>query len=174
MEAKGYFPYYEDLEVIAEIDIRGRFMMMACDLEWSLFCIMLYCNAFNPKKVRRYKKMMMAQKIDCTIADLKHYNMNYFLEFEDSFDMLEEFKELRNYFGHCRMRFEESQKPSYFEVFYVDEVNGQEKILTKHFTFAYIKDAINRFRKQQMVFVSLISRLQQEFLLKNAEHQEFF
>jgi hypothetical protein len=30
MEPKGFIPYFEEPKVMAEIDIRGRFMMMAC------------------------------------------------------------------------------------------------------------------------------------------------
>lgn len=168
MEPKGHLPYYENLDILAEVELRGRFMMMACDLEWQLFSIMIYCNVFDQKKTRKYKGMMMAKKIDCTIADLKKYNLDYYSEFKDAFDSLEEFKKLRNYFGHNRMRFEEAKHPSNFSFFYIDESNGAERIHQKSYTMSEMLDAIKRFRKLQQVFMTLVGRLQEEAISKYA------
>ncbi len=37
MEPKGFIPILDDPKTLVEIDIRGRFLMMACDIEWTLF-----------------------------------------------------------------------------------------------------------------------------------------
>ena len=65
MEPKGYMPYFEDPKIIAEIDIRGRFMMMAVDIEWSMLQIILYSapDPNNHRRVGRFEGMMMNEKI---------------------------------------------------------------------------------------------------------------
>jgi hypothetical protein len=55
-----------------EMEIRGRFLMMACDIEWTMLMIMTHC-APNPLEQRDFKDMRMHNKIECTIADLKRH-----------------------------------------------------------------------------------------------------
>jgi len=43
MQPKGYVPVYDNFETIVAIDIRGRFLMMACDIEFTLLYLMMYC-----------------------------------------------------------------------------------------------------------------------------------
>jgi len=79
-EPKGYIPIYEDVKTIAEIDIRGRFIMMACDVEWTMLYIMMYSSPDPINQLRRFNsdEMRMDNKIECTISDLKKYKPHYY------------------------------------------------------------------------------------------------
>jgi hypothetical protein len=44
-----------------EMEIRGRFLMMACDIEWTMLMIMTHC-APNPLEQRDFKDMRMHNK----------------------------------------------------------------------------------------------------------------
>ena len=45
-----------------EIEIRGRFLMMACDIEYCLLNIIMFCNPDpgNHERVGQFKEMRMA------------------------------------------------------------------------------------------------------------------
>lgn len=173
MEPLGYLPYYEKLEILAEIDIRGRFMMMAADIEFTLMNIMVYSAPDPLNSLRRFKKMMMHEKIQNTITDLKNYKPDLYKNYAEHLKQLWEFKEIRNHLAHNILRFEQSEKPTYFEVIYVDEELGIQHIRTKEYTINYISDVIKRFRKLNMTLSNLHRTVQDEFILKNEINKPF-
>lgn len=163
MEPKGYMPYFEEPNILAEIDIRGRFMMMACDIEWSMVNIIMYSTTDpnNHHRVNQFKGMMMHQKIECMISDLKKYHLKFYAEYKDYIDMLMEFKEVRNDMGHYRLEFDDSLRS--FKMPYIGEENGELKILWKRYNLEQMKDIISRFRKVNLKLMELVSRLYDQY-----------
>lgn len=73
----------EAIQELAEIDIRGRFMNMACDMEMAMLHIMVYCSPDPYNQKRKFYKMFMHEKIQNTIADLKNYKPQLYKKYED-------------------------------------------------------------------------------------------
>ena len=148
MEPKGYMPYFEDIEVIADIDIRGRFMQMSADIEWSMLHIILYSapDPNNHRRVNQFEGMMMNEKIECTICDLKKNKPYYYSEYKEYLDMLLKFKEVRIDMGHYRLNFEDKTLQS-FKMPYIGNVCGELRVLYKTYTLSQMKDIVDRFRK---------------------------
>lgn len=175
MEPKGFMPYFEEPNVMVEIDIRGRFMMMACDIEWSMLNIILYSTTDpnNHHRVNQFKGMMMHEKIECTICDLKKYHPNLYNEYKDYLDMLIEFKEVRNDMGHYRLDFEDATLKS-FKMLYIGEENGELRVLWKKYTLEQMKDIVTRFRKANIKLMELVMKLYAEYNSRNVNSQSFF
>lgn len=169
MEPKGYMPYFEEPKVIAEIDIRGRFMMMACDIEWSMLNIIMYSTTDpnNHHRVNQFKGMMMHEKIQCIICDLKKYHPNFYIEYKEHIDMLVEFKEVRNDMGHYRLDFEDETLKS-FKMPYIGEENGELRVLCKRYTLEKMKDIVSRFRKANLKLMELVLKLYEQYNSANA------
>jgi hypothetical protein len=164
MEPKGYMPYFEEPHIMAEIDIRGRFMMMACDIEWSILNIIMYSTT-NPKnhhRLNQFKGMMMHEKIECAICDLKKYHLDFYIEYKEHIDSLVEFKEIRNDMSHHRLDFEDDTLKS-FKMPYIDEQNGELRILWKRYTLEQMKDSVSRFRKANLKLMELVSKLYEQY-----------
>ncbi len=166
MNPKGYMPYYESIDIIAEIDIRGRFMMMSCDIEWSMLHIIMFCanDPNNHHRVNQFKNMMMNEKIECTICDLKKFKPQYYAEYKEHIDMLLEFKEVRNDMGHYRIEFDDDTLKS-FKMPYIGEENGELRVLWKHYTMIQMKDIVDRFRKANFMLMELVQKLNADYLL---------
>lgn len=164
MGTNDYIPNFETPSTLAEIDIRGRFMMMACDIEWSMLNIIIYStnDPYNHHRVNQFKGMMMHEKINCTICDLKKYHPNYYIEYKKYLDMLLEFKEVRNDMGHYRLDFEDDTLVS-FKMPYIGEENGELRILWKRYTLKQMKDIVSNFREANMKLMELVSKLCQQF-----------
>jgi hypothetical protein len=173
MEPLGYIPRFESMEILAEIDLRGRFLTMAADIEWTLLNIIVYSTPDPVNQLRKFKGMMMHGKIECAIADLKKYKPQLYKEYEGELNKLWEFKEIKNDLAHYKMRVEEGDRSTYIEVLYVDEDQGVERILSKQYTVDYILDAVKRFRKLNMTLLELHTRLQTDFLLNNQLEKKF-
>jgi hypothetical protein len=156
-------PVDDNLETLAEIDIRGRFMMMACDIEWSMLYILMYStnDPHNHHRVNKFNGMMMHEKIQTTICDLKKYHPNYYQEYIVELEQLMEFKEVRNDMGHYRMEFEKDLQS--FKMPYVGIENGVERVLYKSYTLQQMVDIILKFQKANMRFVELILKLKKDF-----------
>ena len=77
---------------------------------------------------RKFKEMMLHNKIECLIADLKRYRMDLFEEYENDLPLLWDFKESRNDIGHKKMDFSEDLKS--FRFLYVD-IQMEERIFEK-------------------------------------------
>lgn len=167
MEPKGYMPYYEEPDVMAEIDIRGRFMMMSCDIEWSMLNIIIYStdDPHNHHRVHQFKGMMMHEKIQNTICDLKRYHPKYYNEYKEEMGQLMEFKEVRNDMGHYRLQFiDESLKE--FKMSYIGDKNGVEGVLWKSYTIDDMRNIITKFRKANMRLMELVKRLTDDYNAK--------
>ena len=65
---------------IKEIEIRGRLIMLACDIEFCLLNIIIFCNPTpnNHERTGKFKKMLMQGKVDCVICDMKKYKPLYY------------------------------------------------------------------------------------------------
>ena len=167
MEPKGYMPYYEEPYVMAEIDIRGRFMMMACDIEWSMLSIIMYSTTdpYNHHRANKFEGMMMNEKIQNTICDLKKYHPNYYNEYKQEMGQLMEFKQIRNDMGHYTMKFNDASLQS-FKMQYIGECDGQEKVLYKTYNIDQMKNIISKFRKTNIKLTELVEKLKEDYNAK--------
>ena len=137
--------------------------MMACDIEYSLLNIMAYSAPDPLCQIRRFKKMMMNQKIECTISDLKKYKPSYYSQYKDELDNLEEFRLLRNDMAHHIIDFHDKSDLTKFRVSFVDEDKGVEVIKHRDYTLRYMSDSIVRFRKLNLIFAELVVKLRDDF-----------
>ena len=148
-----------------EIDLRGRFMTMACDLEWSLFIIMAFAWPDPNKSKRLFQEMTMGTKIQCVIADLKKYKPEHYEQHKESLGKLWEFHEIRNAMAHHRMTIHDYGTPVLIEMNYMGDENSFETRKSKNYTLEYINNAILRFKELSLVFNGLAEQLRAEYLL---------
>jgi hypothetical protein len=139
-----------------EMEIRGRFLMMACDLEWTMLLIMTHCVP-DPLIQRDFKEMTMHNKIECTIADLKKYKPDIYREYEKELEKLWEFKVFRNKISHRRMDFNKDLKSFRFQ--YVDVHEGKERIFEELFYVQDIYYAIGEFQKLNLTLAALFMKM---------------
>lgn len=141
----------ENEETKKEIDIRGRYLLMSCDIEFALFGIIIYCNPdpVNHERTEQFRKMHMYEKINNAIADLKKYKLPYYQEFKEWFDGLEEFRLVRNDMAHNKGNFPMSPDLSVFRITFVDKdpADGINKLMYRDYTETYIRESIDRFAK---------------------------
>ena len=154
-----------------EIEIRGRYLMMACDIEFSLLCIIMYCSPDpnNQHRLGQFTDMHMSEKINNAICDLKKYNISYYLEFKKEFDGLEEFRIVRNDMAHCVGMFPKAPDLSIFKIDFIDKEdkknkqNKNEWFAFKEYTEDYILESLERFKNINSRLFSLWRVLQAEF-----------
>lgn len=164
MDPIGFIPYFEKTEIMAEIEISGRFMMMAADIEWSMLHIIIY-SAPDPNihhRANQFQGMMMNEKIECTICDLRKNKVNYYNEYKEYLDMLIEFKDVRNDMGHYKLEFKDDTFSS-FKMLYVGSECGELKICYKTYTLVRMMEIITRFRKANLKFMELVQKLESDF-----------
>jgi hypothetical protein len=161
-----YDVYNESPETKNEVLIRGRYLMMACDIEFCLFNIIMYCSSDpnNHERAGQFKEMQMAGKINNTISDLKKYAPAYYLEFKDSFDGLEEFRIIRNDMSHGKGHFPFAPDFSLFQIITVTKDKfGIERIKFKDYNKDYIFRSMANFAKIIESLTYLWQRLKQEY-----------
>jgi hypothetical protein len=149
-----------------EIEIRGRYVMMACDIEYCLLNIINYCNPDpnNHERAGKFKKMKMAAKIDNVIADMKKYKPRYYQEFKTAFDGLDEFRLVRNDMAHSKGDFPNNPDFSIFRVVFVEnDSTGNEAVIYREYTVDYIDESIDRFAKINKDLAALWMRLYKEY-----------
>jgi hypothetical protein len=125
-----------------EIDLRGRFMTMACDVEWSLLIIMAYAWPDPNKSKRLSEKMTMYNRIACAISDLKKYKPEHYEQHKESLEKLWEFHEIRNAMAHHRMTIYDYGNPVIIEMTYMGEENDFEVRKSKNYNLEYINNLV--------------------------------
>ena len=161
----------ENEETKKEIEIRGRYLMMACDIEFSLLCIIMYCSPdpHNQHRLGQFTDMHMSEKINNAICDIKKYNYNYYLEFKNEFDGLEEFRIVRNDMAHCVGMFPKAPDLSVFKIDFIDKEDKKDKLNKnewfryKEYTETYILESLERFKTINSRLMSLWMVLKTEF-----------
>lgn len=160
------YNYEESVETVREITLRGRMMMLACDIEFSMLCMIMYCNPDpnNHERVGQFKGMRMAGKIECVICDMKKYKESIYNAFKSFFDGLDEFRKVRNDFAHYIGRFEEDGafRFNYVEKDIVDGVEI-EKIAWKKYSETEVSELLDKFSKINGVFFAIWRQLELEF-----------
>ena len=156
--------YNESAKTKKEIDIRGRFMMMACDIEYCLFNIIMFCNPdpHHHERMGQFKKMRMNAKIDGAIADMKKYKADYYKEFEEEFNSLEEYRKVRNDMSHAVGIFPNDPDLSIFRISFVDELEGVPRMRWRDYPDTYIASAFSQFSKINLKLTILWKRLADE------------
>jgi len=158
-----------------EIEIRGRYLMMACDIEYCLLNIILFCNPdpHNHERVGQFTEMKMASKINNVIKDLREYKPDYYNEFKEDLNGLEEFRMVRNDMSHCKGDFPNEPDLNIFRIIYPERENKSDKTNLKEFmkykeyTDAYINESVNRFAILNNHLSALWMRLSYEWNSKN-------
>ena len=120
-----------------EIEVRGKIMMLACDIEFCLLNIIMFCNPDpnNHERAGQFKKMRMGGKIECVICDMQKYKPNYYNALKSYFDGLEEFKEVRNHFAHYKGDFPDEPDLRKINLAYIEEdETGAERM--RYITYA--------------------------------------
>lgn len=167
----------ESAETKMEIQIRGRYAMMACDIEFCLFNLIAFCNPdpHNHERIGQFSEMQMAAKINNAVCDMKKYKLAYYEEFKEYFDGLQEFKDVRNDMAHCIGKFTD-EKLSVFRITYAaktdpkNKANKDERMMYKDYTSQYIEESLNRFAKINQKLAMLWFRLKYEFDQKSETH----
>lgn len=148
-----------------EIEIRGRYLMMSCDIEYCLLNIIMFCNPdpHNHERAGKFKEMQMGGKINNVICDMKKYKPDYYTEFKAAFDGLEEFRLVRNDIAHNKGDFPNDPDLSIFRITFVERDNsGIEALMYKDYTHTYIQESIGRFAKINGELSALWIRLYRE------------
>ena len=161
----------ESAESKKQIEIRGRYLMMACDIEFSLLCIIMYSSPdpYNQQRLGQFSDMHMSEKINNAICDIKKHNYNYYLEFKPTFDGLEEFRIVRNDMAHCVGMFPKAPDLSVFKIDFIDKedkkdkTNKNEWFKYKEYTETYILESLERFKQINWRLFNLWMRLKAEF-----------
>ncbi len=154
-----------------EVEIRGKFMTMACDVEYSLLRIIAYSAPDPQNQLRKFKKMMMHEKIECTLKDLKTYKSHLYIEYESHLNKLMDFKEMRNHFAHHTIQFHNAPDLTTFKMIYVDEIAGVETFASKEYTLNTIKQKTQEFIFMNREMITLSVKLFNEHNSKTGEQK---
>lgn len=106
---------FKDRMYWTEIELRGFYLSIACDIEYLLAditCACLVNNDDEKEGVREtlFENVMMSKKINMAINALKRYNKNYYTIHKDCFDKFIELNGLRNKFAHSRITGDPEEK----------------------------------------------------------------
>jgi hypothetical protein len=169
----------ENAETKKEIEIRGRYLMMCCDIEYCLLNIIMWCNPDpnNHERAGQFKEMKMANKIESVICDMKKYRIQHYLNFKDAFDMLNEFRLIRNDICHCKGSFPNPPDLSVFRILYIEKEDPSDKqdkrefFMYRDYTEEFIEKSINDFGKLNNHLGTLWKILYDEWSSKNQSIQ---
>jgi hypothetical protein len=153
----------DSIETLVEIDIRGRFLMMACDIELTLIYISLYC-APDPLNPRKFEGLMMHNKIDNAISDLKKHKPEYYEEYKDELEKLWHFKEVRNDLAHYKLMPQPNKDFKEFHFLVIQKnAEGKERLHYKPYTLEYLTECLNKFRLLNLTLAELVNKLDKDF-----------
>ncbi len=156
---------YEDHDTLVEIDIRGRFLMMACDIELTLIYVSLYC-APDPLNPRQFEGQTMYNKIENAISDLKKHKPQYYEEYKDELDKLWHFREVRNDLAHYKLIIPKENKYNEFQFLVIQKnAEGKERLHYKPYTKDYLAECLNKFRLLNLTLAKLVEKLDADFKL---------
>ena len=156
-----------------EIEIRGRLIMLSCDIEFCLLNIILFCNPDpnNHERAGEFKGLKMGGKIEKVVCDMKKYKPAYYDVLKGYFDGLAEFKEVRNNIAHHKGNFPNDPDLDVFEMLFVrHDENNVERIAFISYTDEQIEGFIERFYNINGALSALWMKLKQEFDLLSENH----
>lgn len=163
----------ENKETTTEISIRGRYLMMSCDIEYCLLNIICFCNPDpnNHERSGQFKGMNMGGKIQNVICDMQKYKPHYYAALKSYFDGLAEFKDVRNDMAHNKGHFEDGVDDAPFILTSValDE-NNIERLQRREYSPEYIKDSLDRFSAINGALAALWMKLKIEFDQSSGTH----
>jgi hypothetical protein len=144
-------------EELLEIELRGRFMTMSADMEWAMLLIMTHLAANPLEQVRKFTGMMLHNKIEATIADLKKFKPDLYAQYETDILLLWDFKEFRNDMGHHKIDI--SDDLTSFRFLYADEYEGHERIFEKKHSVEDMMGNINIFKKLVLTLTEIFLQI---------------
>lgn len=165
----------ENAETKKEIEIRGRYLMMCCDIEYCLLNIIMFCNPDpnNHERAGQFKEMKMANKIESVICDMKKYEMQHYLNFKVAFDMLDDFRRIRNDMCHCKGSFPNAPDLSVFRILYIEKADSLDKqdkreyFMYRDYTSEFIENSVMDFGKINNYLGTLWHILSEKWNLRN-------
>lgn len=131
-----------------EIQVRGKYLTMSCDIEYCLLNIIIFCNPTPDSNIRigKFIKMTMGDKINAVICDMKKYKMDDYLLYKQYFDGLEEFRKVRNHAAHDKAEFINKElEPIQFTFLDTESKGAREWAKVADFTALYIEQSLKRF-----------------------------
>ena len=151
--------YYDKCHA-AEIDLRGRFIAMACDMEFTLMQIMVNLAPDPHNHFRCFNEMMMHAKIQNTIADVKRFRPHLYTKYEVDLESLWEFKRIRNDLCHHRIDWGQNSDFQSFNVMYVEiDENNVERLAYKKYTLGYLIESNKKFNPLNITLLKLLNEI---------------
>lgn len=152
-----------------EINIRGRFAMLSCDIEFSLLFIIGFAEAYeNTTEIKRnLKGMTFNEKINNAKSVLKEFKPHLYTEYKDQLDKLDEFRIIRNHMSHFKGSFPNESDLSIFRVEFIEIHEKKQGIRFIDIPMDYIEGALERFIKLNCELVDLYKMMLDESILRN-------
>lgn len=150
-------------EFDAEIKIRGRFMMMSADMEYTLLNICAYSAPDPYNQTKKFYKKTMGDKINFVKADLKKYKRKYYKEYKAELKELNTFREVRNDMAHNKMDFHIPGDLSQFRMVFVDDWKGYDRMAYRLYTLLQVDDFLNQFQNLNMRLGKLWKQLKDDY-----------
>lgn len=155
-----------------EADIRGKFLTMSCDIELMLLYIMAYSSPNPNQQVRKFKGMMISDKIQNTISDLKKYKRKYYKKYKKELDQLNEFRIIRNDMAHNSLLFPTNNVSKVRFMYVGENILGQDHLEFKEYTVAYLMDRIKKFYELNKVLFKLSQELINDYDKNNVQSED--
>ena len=166
-------PYNLEEALLKEIEVRGRYLSMSCDIEYCLLQILIFCNPDpnNHDRSGKFKKMTMGDKINTVICDMKDYKQTEYIQYKTWFDCLEEFRKIRNHAAHDKMEFINKElNPVRFTFLQYDEATGKEWSRFAELPDLFIQQSLQRFGSINHHLGMLWKTLQDEYYKTASVH----
>ena len=111
---------YEDLPFTQqmqtqEVNVRGLYLSISCDIEVLLVDIIAKCEIANPAeredfKVRKLAGLEMGKKLGRSVKSLTIYNPHLSAQFKTTFEMINDLLGLRNILAHSKISCDPNKK----------------------------------------------------------------
>lgn len=99
---------------VVEARLRGAYLTMATDFEWMLIFLIKECFDSNREEIKSFytkkngkgkdlSELNMVQKIEVCKQGLIKYHNSAYLEYENSFNVIDVIRETRNKFAHHKI-----------------------------------------------------------------------
>ncbi len=155
--------FVQDLQRL-EVDIRGLYLSIACDIEYVLTDLICACIATDHKqkeliKVSLFEKVLFEKKIKMAEEVLLRYNEQHFKINEPAFKKFHELKGYRNMLAHSKLKGDLSQVDLSYVIF---EVIKDGKIVDRKEYINQLKNKLEVFRQASMDLLLLVTIIYNE------------
>ena len=166
-------PYDLDKANEREMQVRGQYLTMSCDIEYCLLNITLFCNPTpdSHDRVGKFIKMTMGEKINNVICDMKKYKMDDYILNKEYFDGLEEFRKIRNHVAHDKAEFINKElEPIRFAFLDTETKGAREWAKYAELPALYITQSLQRFGTINHFLALLWMKYEKEYYKTSSAH----